>query len=146
MAVEFTLIVNLGFDGEVTLTCSSNLVAKANYREGCGFAGSVENQNAACDLHAKATITVEPAVKAEICCLSRGIVNAKVTSGVVAVGTADIDILGEEPACLDLLMWVPLRWAINEDGCVLTDFVKGAKISRVVWDSESSRIKKHFHL
>lgn len=145
VAVEFTLIVNLGFDGEVTLTCSSNLVAKANYREGCGFAGSVENQNAACDLHAKATITVEPAVKAEICCLSRGIVNAKVTSGVVAVGTADIDILGEEPACLDLLMWVPLRWAINEDGCVLTDFVKGTKISRVVWDSESSRIKKHFH-
>lgn len=145
VTAEFSLIVNLGFNGEMTLTYTSDIVAKANYQKGCGFAGSIENQNAACDLHAQATITVEPAVKAELCCLSRGIVNAKVTSGVVAVGTADVDFLGDEPACLDLLMWVPLRWAINEDGCVLTDFIKDAKISKVVWDSESSKIKKHFH-
>ena len=105
----------------------------------------MENQNAACDLYAKATITVEPAIKAEVCCLSRGIVNAKITSGVVAVGTLDVDFLGDEPACLDLLMWVPLRWALNEDGCILTDFIKNAKVSKVVWDSKSSKIKQHFH-
>ena len=145
VSAEFTLMVNLGFDGEVTLSYSSNLVAKANYQEGRGFAGSVENQNAACDLYAKATITVEPAIKAEVCCLSRGIVNAKITSGVVAVGTLDVDFLGDEPACLDLLMWVPLRWALNEDGCILTDFIKNAKVSKVVWDSKSSKIKQHFH-
>ncbi len=145
VTAEFSLIVNMGFDGEVTLTYTSNLVAKANYREGCGFSGSVENQDADCQLHADATVTVEPTIKAEVCCLSRGIVNAKVTSGVVAAGTMDADLLGNEPACLDLIMWVPLRWAINEDGCILTDFIKKAQISKEVWNSENSKIKKHFH-
>ncbi len=145
LTAELSLVVNLGFDGEATLTYSSTVVANANYRQGCGLASSVNNQNAACDFHAKATITAEPTVKAELGCLGGKIANVKVTSGVVAVATIDADLLGDEPTCIDILMWVPLRWAINEDGCIMTAISDKLRVSSVVWDANSSAVKQHFH-
>lgn len=145
LTAEFSIIANIGFDGEVTLTYASDIVANVNYTKGNGLAKSVSNNNPECDFHAEATVTAEPTIKAELCCLGRGLVNAKVTSGVVAVATADIDLLGNEPACIDIYLYVPLRWAINEDGCLMTSISSKLQASGVVWDSENSPVNQRFH-
>lgn len=143
--VNISLIANLGFDGNVTLTYSSKVVAAVNYENGKGFAKSVENQNSQFDFHSDATITVEPGIKAELCCLGRGLANVKVYSGVVAIGNTDYDLLSNGPKCTDIYLYVPLRWAVNEDGCVMTDIDKKLKASETVWNSENSPINKRFH-
>lgn len=145
LTVRLSLVANLGFDGEVVLTYSSNVVANANYKKGNGLGKSVSNNNASCDFHADATVTVEPCIKAELCCLKRGLANVKVISGVVAIATEDSDLMSDEPACKDVFMYVPLRWAVNEDGCVMTSINHKLKASAVVWDSENSPINAHFH-
>ena len=116
-----------------------------NYENGKGFAKSVENQNSQFDFHSDATITVEPGIKAELCCLGRGLANVKVYSGVVAIGNTDYDLLSNGPKCTDIYLYVPLRWAVNEDGCVMTDIDKKLKASETVWNSENSPINKRFH-
>jgi len=145
LTARFSLVANLGFDGKVTLTYTSKVVAMVNYQSGKGLSKSVSNENPACDFHADATITVEPCVKAELCCLGRGLANVKVTSGVVAIANVDVDLLGDEPSCIDVYMYVPLRWAVNEDGCVMTSISDKLKASGVVWNSENSPINKRFH-
>ncbi len=145
LTVRFSLVANLGFNGEVTLSYSSQVVANVNYQKGKGLSKSVNNNNAECDFHAKATVTVEPAIKADLCCLGRSLANVKLTSGVVAIATVDIDLLGKQPECIDVYLYVPLRWAINEDGCVMTDISDKLKASGVVWDSENSPVNMRFH-
>lgn len=142
---EFSLVANLGFDGKITLTYSSQVVAQVNYSAGKGLCKSVSNNNAQCDFHADATVTVEPCIKAELCCFGRGLVNVKVTSGVVAIANVDIDLLGDNPACIDVLLYVPLRWAVNEDGCVMTAISSKLKASSDVWNSENSPVRQRFH-
>lgn len=145
VSLKISLVANLGFDGEVTLSYSSKVVGMVNYQQKKGLAASVSNENPVFDYHADATITVEPCVKAEICILGRGIANVKVISGVVAIVTEDSDLMGKEPSCRDVFMYVPLRWAVNEDGCILTTFNKKLKASEVVWDSENSPITLRMH-
>lgn len=145
LTARISLVANLGFDGKVTLTYTSKVVAMVNYEKGKGLGKSVSNENPACDFHADATITVEPCVKAELCCLGRGLANVKVISGVIAIANADFDLLGNDPNCVDVYMYVPLRWAVNEDGCVMTDISNKLKASGVVWDSENSPINQRFH-
>jgi len=145
LTVRFSLVANLGFNGEVTLSYSSQVVANVNYQKGKGLSKSVNNNNAECDFHAKATVTAEPSIKADLCCLGRSLANVKLTSGVVAIATVDIDLLGTQPECIDVYLYVPLRWAVNEDGCVMTAISDKLKASGVVWDSENSPINKRFH-
>ncbi len=145
LTARLSLVANLGFDGKVTLTYTSKVVAMVNYEKGKGLGKSVSNENPACDFHADATITVEPCVKAELCCLGRGLANVKVISGVVAIANADFDLLGNDPDCIDVYMYVPLRWSVNEDGCVMTDISDNLKASGVVWNSENSPIHQRFH-
>ncbi|MCM1217687.1 MAG: hypothetical protein NC548_24610 [Lachnospiraceae bacterium] len=145
LTARFSLVANLGFDGEIVLTYSSQVVTNVNYSKGNGLAKSVNNNDAKCDLHAEATVTVEPTVKADICCLGRSLANAKIISGVVAIATVDMDLLGGQPACTDVFAYVPLRWAINEDGCVMTDISGSLKASDVVWDSGNSPITLELH-
>lgn len=145
LTVRFSLVANLGFDGEVTLDYSSQVVANVNYRKGNGLAKSVNNNNPKCNLHAEATATVEPSVKADLCCLGRSLANVKVTTGVVAIATLDSDILGDQPTCMDIYAYVPLRWAVNEDGCVMTSISSTLKASDVVWGSDNSPFTLEFH-
>ncbi|NBJ96397.1 hypothetical protein D5282_03470 [bacterium 1xD8-48] len=145
LTARFSLVANLGFDGEVTLEYSSQVVANVNYRKGNGLAKSVNNNNPKCDLHAEATMTVEPSVKADLCCLGRSLANVKVTSGVVAIAKLDADILGDQPTCTDIYAYVPLRWAVNEDGCVMTAISNSLQASDVVWNSENSPFTLEFH-
>lgn len=145
LTAKFSLVANIGFDGEVSLTYASKLVANVNYRKGNGLAKSVSNNAPECDFHAGAAVTAEPCIKAELCCLGRGLANVKVTSGAVAIATVDEDILGDEPACTDVYLYVPLRWAVNEDGCVMTSISDKLKASAVVWSSDNSPINERFH-
>lgn len=145
LTAKISLVANLGFDGKVTLTYSSKMSLMVNYEKGKGLGKSVSNNNPKCDFHADATVTVEPCLKAELCFLGRGITNAKVISGVVAIANVDFDLLGNDPNCIDVYMYVPLRWAINEDGCIMADISNKLKASGVVWDSENSPINQRYH-
>lgn len=145
LTAKISLVANLGFDGKVSLTYTSRVVAMVNYQKGNGLGKSVSNENASCDFHADATVTVEPCIKAELCCLKRGLANVKVTSGVVAIATIDSDLLGNQPTCIDVYMYVPLRWAVNEDGCVMTTISSKLKASDIVWQSDNSPINQRFH-
>lgn len=145
LTVNFSLIANVGMDGKITLTYASQVVANVNYVQGRGLAKSVNNNNANCDLHAEVTLTAEPTIKVELACVGKGIANVKVTSGVVAIAQVDIDLLGDEPSCVDLYMYVPLRWAVNEDGCIMTNISSKLKASENVWTSENSPITQRFH-
>lgn len=145
LTAKISLVANLGFDGKVILTYTSKVAAMVSYEKGKGLGKSVSNENPSCDFHADATVTVEPCVKAELCCLGRGIANVKVTSGVVAIANADSDLLGNESACIDVYMYVPLRWAVNEDGCIMTDISSKLRASSVVWDSANSPVNRRLH-
>lgn len=145
LSLRLSLVANLGFDGKVTLTYSSKIVAMVNYQEGRGFATSVSNTDPHFDFHADATITVEPCVKLELCCIGFSLVNVKVASGVVVIANIDVDLLGDQPSCIDIYAYVPFRWAINEDGCLMTFISDQLKVSGNIWDSENSPINKRLH-
>lgn len=145
LTARFSLVANIGLDGEVSVTYSSQVVANVNYKKGNGLSKSVNNNNPKCDFHAEVTAAVEPSIKADLCCLGRSLANVKITSGVVAIATVDIDLLGNQPSCTDVYLYVPLRWAVNEDGCVMTAISGSLKASGVIWDSENSPINMEFH-
>lgn len=144
--VEVDLILNLGADGNATLDYTSHMVAGATYEKGKGIRNRIENQNAALNMHADLTLTAEPAVKVTLLLIRQEILNASVTSGVVCIVNQDVDILGDQPACTDLFIYVPLRWAVNEDSCLAT-FLFGDKVrsSGVVWDATHSAFEWRWH-
>lgn len=143
--VEITAIANIGLNGEITISYNSSFIANVNYRKNGGFASSVECRNAVFEGHAQCTLTIEPAIKVDLRALGGSLANAKVTSGIVAIATLDVDSLSDEPDCMDIYIYIPLRWAINEDGCLLTSICKDLKASATVWDSDSSPFKWNYH-
>lgn len=149
ITVDFYILLNFGVDGEISLTYQSAVVGRVNYAKGKGLSKTVDVRNPSFDIHAEVTVTVEPAIKVELSCLGVAITNIKVISGVIGAATMDIDLLGDEPICIDLKLWVPLRWAVNEDWCLIAasgDLVKAnLRISNVVWGEENSPIQEHFH-
>lgn len=144
--IEVDLVLNLGADGSATLDYTSHMVAGATYEKGKGIRSMIENRNAALDMHAEMTLTAEPTVRVTLLLIRQEILNAKVTSGVVCIVNQDVDILGDQPACTDLFIYVPLRWAINEDSCLAT-FLFGDKVkaSGVVWDASHSAFEWRWH-
>lgn len=146
VGVEIDLVLNLGADGIATIDYTSHVVAGANYEKGKGIRSKMENQNVALDFHAEVTLTAEPVVKVTLQLLRQDILNAKVTSGIVGIAKVDVDILGKQPACTDLHLYVPLRWAVNEDSCLATLlFGDKVKCSGVVWDATHSDFEWRWH-
>lgn len=144
--VKITAVANIGLDGEITLSYSSSVVANIDYRKGSGFSKSVDCGNSACDVHAQCTLTAEPTIKVDFLIVGLSVANAKVTTGVVAIATVDMDLLGDAPDCIDVYVFIPLRWGINEDGCLITSISSKLKLSKVVWDSKSKNGPKwHYH-
>lgn len=144
-AVEISLALNIGLDGEAQLTYTSKVIGEVNYKKGSGLSKSVENTNATFDFHAQVTASAEPTLKVDLQLLGYSIVNVKVTTGIVAIATVDLDLMGKEPTCIDIYLYVPLRWAVNEDGCIMTTISDKLKYSSTVWNSENSPINKRFH-
>ncbi|MBP3542875.1 MAG: hypothetical protein J6J86_01475, partial [Lachnospiraceae bacterium] len=147
VTIRVSLIANVSIDGEITITYSSQVVGSVNYQKGKGLNASVNNNNASCDFHAEVTAALEPCIKVELRILNQEITNVKVVSGIVAIATVDKDLLGNDPLCIDIHLYVPLRWAINEDSCLMTDWISSKlKISKTIWGSDNSPIQKRFHL
>lgn len=145
VSLELSFCLNVGANGEATLDYTSNVVAGVWCEDG-KVRNKMENNNTALDYHAEITATAEPLAKIDLRILGQSAVNAKVTTGVVVIVTADIDFLGNEPACTDVKAYVPLRYAINEDGCWAVKLLGNkAKINGIIWDAASSPFQWHWH-
>lgn len=151
--IKLSLYMNIGVNGEATLSYDSKIVTDVGYKKGAGLRSSVSNKNAQCKFEAQCTVTAEPTAKLDLRLgsknwerFSESAVNAKISTGLVAVAETEADLLGKEQlVCVDVLAYVPLRWAINEDGCLLTNISNKLKASDDVWNSENSPCRWHFH-
>lgn len=145
LAVVVTLDVTVGANGEVTLNYSTDVCASIKFEKGKGIAPSITTSNENCDFHADITVTAKPKLTVDLRALGKSIVNANVTTGVVAIAKIDADLLGNEPLCIDLFIYVPLSFGVNENGCLVTDLFKNAKYRNDIWTSENSKVQMHKH-
>lgn len=145
LALVVSLEVTVGANGEVTLDYSTDVCASIKCEKGKGIAPSLTTSNENCDFHADITVMAKPMLLIDLRALGRSIVNANVTTGVVAIAKIDADLLGNEPSCIDLFIYVPLSFGVNENGCLVTDFIKNAKYRNDIWTSENSKIQMHKH-
>lgn len=146
--VKVSLTANIGADGEITIAYTTKNVLNAQWEKGRGFSKSFESTpsltiDGSCTLTAELTCRVD--LRAGFWNWSGSVVNAQVTSGMVAVATIEGDFLDPEPTCIDLLAWVPLRWGINQESCALTKINKDFMYKQDVWTSENSPVKLHYH-
>ncbi len=147
--VRLKLSANIGANGDVSLSYVTENTLQAGWKKKAGFQKSFDsasqlNFEANVALAAEATLLAD--VRIGFLGISASVVNAQATTGVVATAKMDGDLLDtSEPMCTDILMYVPLRWAVNQEGCLLTEISKNFKASFTVWDSTNSPFKWHFH-
>lgn len=119
------------------------------WKKGTGLGKSYDSK-AEANLEADATLTADATLSADLRIgfkkASASVTNAQITCGAVAAGKLETDFLGEQPTCLDLQLYVPLKWGVNQSGCLITDINKEWKHSATIWNSESSPVKLHLHL
>ncbi|MCM1056110.1 MAG: hypothetical protein NC517_00660 [Firmicutes bacterium] len=144
-SIKVMLTAHIGIDGNVSVSYNTENVLTANWRKGAGFGKSFDSK-ADADFEADATLTAEASLKADLRVIGYSVVNAQITSGAVAVGKVEADPMGEQPTCVDLQLYVPLKWGVNQSSCIITDLNKKWKYSEVIWDSENSPVKLHMHL
>lgn len=149
VSVKISLIANIGVDGAIDINYTTTNEACVMWKDGSGFSRTFDS-NPRMTVNGEATLTAEATALAELrvglCGIDFGVANAEVTTGVVCVVKADADLLNPNiPACVDVLVYVPLRWGVNQKGCVLTDINSSWKYSATIWDSTNSPIQKHFH-
>lgn len=144
--VKFSLTANVGADGEISVTYKSHVVASANYAKGKGLSTDISAKDKALEIHAQVVLTAEVTAMADLRLLGYSLANIEATTGIVGIVTFDNDILNDaEPACLDLYIYVPLRWGVNQKSCLLTKISSKLKYQQVVWDSKNSKINKRWH-
>ena len=117
-----------------------------NYKNGAGLSKSFSNENPTLDIHAQVTITIEPTIVIDLRALRQSLINVQLTTGIVEVITADVDLMGNNPTCLGLYVYVPLRWGINQQNCLLTIISERLKYEGVIWDSENSPVTMRMHI
>lgn len=150
--LRLVMTANVGANGEVSLSYTTDNVLTVGYKKNAGLQKSfkcVPELN----FEAEATVTAEVTALADLIigfnvCFteySKSILNAEVTTGLVAIAKTDGDLLSEEPMCTDIVLYVPLRWGINQESCILTSINSKFKYKQTVWDSESSELKTHLH-
>lgn len=146
--VRVSLIANIGADGEISISYTTKNVFDAGWKKGTGFSKSFTS-DPSMDISGHVTLTAELTARIDLragfASWSGSIVNAQVTSGIAALATIEGDLLDPEPICIDVLAWVPLRWGVNQESCALTKISKDFQYKQVIWDSESSPIRLHFH-
>lgn len=141
--VELQLIANIGADGDISITYKNVVNASVKYN-GSSLSKDVK-VDSSLDIHSQVTLTAEATGVVSLKALDWNLVNVQVTSGVVGIATADIDLLNGNPACVDLLVYVPLRWGVNQQECLLTKISSKLKYEATVWDSENSEVRWHWH-
>lgn len=145
LKVEVSFFLNIGVDGEASITYTSDVVAEVSYKSGAGLRTKISNNNPTLDFKAQITVALEPLVKADLQWLEQSLLNAKLTTGIVASVNVDDDLLDDEPCCCDIKAYVPFRWAVNEDSCLVTYLFKNAKVSKTVWNSTNSPFQWEWH-
>lgn len=147
--IKMMLTAHLGADGNISISYTTKNVLSVGWKKGTGLGKSFDSSPSV-DFEADATLTAEATLLADLRVgfkkASYSVTNAQITSGAVAVGKVEADLLGDQPTCVDLQLYVPLRWGVNQEGCIITDINKSWKHSAVVWDSSSSPVKLHMHI
>lgn len=147
--LKVMLTAHLGADGNVSISYTTENVLTVEWRKGNGLGKSFDSK-ANVDFEADATLTAEATLLVDLRIgfkkVSCSVTNAQVTCGAVAAAKLDADLLGEQPTCVDLQLYVPLKWGVNQEGCIITDINKSWKHSGVIWDSGNSPVKLHMHL
>lgn len=144
--VNIKLTAHIGLDGELTVDYSSHVTATAKYVRGKGLSNSAEvkKQKLTYEAHVTITATLTAFVDARI--LGGSVVNAEVTSGVVAIITAEGDILDDSvPNCIDVYIYVPLEFGVNQKGCLITNINGDLKYYKKLWTSKNSPITWRMH-
>ena len=109
LRVKFT--AHIGADGNIAISYTTENVMTVGWKDGCGLQNKFDSQ-AKADFEADATLTAEATalmdVRLGFKSVSCSLVNAQFTSGAVAVGKTETDLLGDQPTCVDLRLYVPL--------------------------------------
>lgn len=147
--IKLMLTAHLGADGNISISYTTKNVLMVGWQKGAGLGKDFDSKaNVDCDMDA--TLTTEITLLADLRIgfkkISYSVANAQITSGAVAVAKMEADLLGDLPTCVDLKLYVPLKWGVNQSGCLITDINSNWKYSAVIWDSGSSPIKLHMHL
>lgn len=147
--IKVMLTAHLGADGNISISYTTENVLKVDWKKGNGI-GKDFDSKANVDFEADATLTAEATLLVDLRVgfkkVSYSVTNAQITCGAVAVAKLDADLLGDQPTCVDLQLYVPLKWGVNQEGCIITDINKKWKYSGVIWDSSNSPVKFHRHL
>lgn len=147
--IKVMLTAHLGADGNVSISYTTENVMTVGWKEGTGL-GKKFNSKADADFEADATLTAEATILMDLRVgfksVSYSLTNAQVSSGAVAVAKMEADLLGEQPTCVDLQLYVPLKWGVNQEGCLITDINSKWKYDGTIWDSSNSPVKMHMHL
>lgn len=147
--IKVMLTAHLGADGNVSISYTTENVMTVGWQKGAGLNRKFDSDTHV-DFEADATLTAEATMLVDLRIgfkkVSYSVTNAQVTSGAVAVAKVEADLLGEQPTCVDLKLYVPLKWGVNQTGCIITDINSNWKYSGVIWDSDSSPVKLHMHL
>ncbi|MBD5532356.1 MAG: hypothetical protein HDQ98_09165 [Lachnospiraceae bacterium] len=147
--IKLMLTAHLGADGNVSISYTTENVMRVGWRKGAGLGRSFDSK-ANANVEADATLTADATLLADLRIgfkkVSYSVTNAQVTCGATAVAKIEEDLFGDQPTCLDLQLYVPLKWGVNQVGCIITDINRNWKHSGVIWDSSSSPVKIHRHL
>ena len=145
--VKVTMMANVGADGKVELSYSIHNTSNLEWRKGWGVS---QNFTAVTEsnMEGKITLTAEVTTLADLTIEFWGdhsLANAQATVGVVIIAKEDVDLLGDYPTCIDVFGYVPLRWGVNQKGCMITSLNDKWKKRGVLWDSKTSEITVHMH-
>lgn len=142
--IQLSLYATVGGDGSIDITYTSDVIYSMECQPGKPIKSSISSE-ADLSVDAKVRLVTEATAVVDLRILGMSLVNAEVTAGVVADAKMEADLLSDEPVCVDLFMYAPLRWGVNQRNCILTDLSKKLKYSATVWDSTNSPIQAHCH-
>lgn len=147
--LKVMLTAHLGADGNVSISYTTENVLTVGWKKGTGL-GKQFDSTPSVNFEADATLTAEATLQADLRIgfkkISYSVTNAQITIGAEAVAKVDADLLGDQPVCVDVKLYVPLKWGVNQSGCLITDINDKWKYSATIWDSENSPVKLHIHL
>lgn len=147
--LKIMLTAHLGADGNVQISYTTENVLTVGWKKGAGL-GKQFDSTPSVNFEADATLTADATLQADLRIgfkkISYSVTNAQITIGAVAVAKMEADLLGDQPVCVDVKLYVPLKWGVNQSGCLITDINSKWKYSATIWDSESSPVKLHIHL
>jgi len=137
------LYATVGADGYIDVNYTLSTVATVGWHEGTGLSKSIDSQ-ASSKLEAEATLTAEATLLLDLRLFDWSMANAQVTSGLGGYAKVDADLISGE-GTFDVLLWVPLRWGVNQESCLITAINGDCKYEATIWDSSNSPFKWELH-